>query len=381
MTYIFSSLTGTLFTKNPQLCFEKIHPGPWSFTLLWFPIFGELDQSSNNPTFVFYSGCVNFVPHPLDSNLGLCLNQSWGYITLVSVSPPRQQQLSSNLKLWLDLSSRTRQTKSIESGLLSLVFHPRYAQNGRLFVSYTCFSSTTADCSVKIFKFCKKNNWNLTADLYSFQGDCPFSSCYLYLVLAEYNVPNPEGASESVPDPRESKRIFTIGAPSYPHHGGAAFFGNDGFLYLPVGDGAQADAFATSQNPKLLLGKILRVDVDSDSTESSVPYRIPPDNPFVKTPGVRPEIFAYGFRNPWQCSQDPISGEIICGDVGFVSSPMEMMIILKKNNNESNFFFLFPFYRTEWRRSWGSTGEVIMAGHGTKVHLSSKQVCPSSCQK
>lgn len=98
------------------------------------------------------------------------------------------------------------------------------------------------------------------------------------------------------------------------HQGGALVFGNDGFLYISIGDGQDTDPDNKAQNLGLLLGKVLRIDVDSDSERN---YSIPQDNPFYKNKlGYREEIFAYGFRNPFRFSIDSLTNQFWLGDVG-----------------------------------------------------------------
>ncbi|MBI2946293.1 MAG: PQQ-dependent sugar dehydrogenase [Verrucomicrobia bacterium] len=102
------------------------------------------------------------------------------------------------------------------------------------------------------------------------------------------------------------------------HNGGSLQFGPDGYLYISTGDGAgpnPPDPLKTGQDNSDLLSAILRLDVDR--ADEGKEYRVPPDNPFVGVAGTRPEIWAYGFRNPWRMSFDKKSGELWTGDVGW----------------------------------------------------------------
>ena len=158
-----------------------------------------------------------------------------------------------------------------ERGLLGLAFHPDYQANGRFFVNYTNSSGNT--------------------------------------VVRRYNVSgNPDSADAS-----SSFDIITINQPFSNHNGGMIAFGpNDGYLYIGMGDGgAGGDPGNRAQNKKELLGKMLRIDVDSGS-----PYGIPGDNPFVGDTSYLPEIWALGLRNPWRFSFDRASGDMFIGDVG-----------------------------------------------------------------
>lgn len=157
-----------------------------------------------------------------------------------------------------------------ERGLLSAAFHPEYRNNGYFFVNYT-----------------------------DRKGDT---------VIARYKVSaNPDRA-----DPASAQIILRIDQPYANHNGGLILFGPDGYLYIGMGDGGSAgDPGNRSQNLGSLLGKMLRIDVNGPP-----PYRAPPDNPFVKREGARPEIWAYGLRNPWRFSFDRKTGDLFIADVG-----------------------------------------------------------------
>ena len=158
-----------------------------------------------------------------------------------------------------------------EQGLLGLTFHPRFAENGLFFVNYTDRAGDT--------------------------------------VIARYSVSisEPDRA-----DPDSAATLLTISQPFTNHNGGQLKFGPDGYLYVGMGDGGSGgDPQDNAQNLASLLGKMLRIDVDG-----ALPYTVPPDNPFVTTPGARPEIWALGLRNPWRFTFDRVTGDLFIGDVG-----------------------------------------------------------------
>ena len=102
---------------------------------------------------------------------------------------------------------------------------------------------------------------------------------------------------------------------SQGHDGGGIVFGNDGMLYISTGDGtSDSDGWVTGQDVSDLLGGILRIDVDH--TDATRPYSVPRDNPFVGMTNARPELWAYGLRNPWRLCSDPKTGQIWAGNNG-----------------------------------------------------------------
>jgi len=170
-------------------------------------------------------------------------------------------------EFFLDLRDRVGSGAS-EQGLLGLAFHPRFAENGRLFVNYTDTAGDT--------------------------------------VVARYL------ASGDRADPASEVVLLRIPQPFANHNGGAMAFGPDGYLYIGTGDGGSAgDPQGNGQSLNTLLGKILRLDVDGGE-----PYGVPEDNPFAGSGEVYPEIWASGLRNPWRIAFDRPTGDVYIGDVG-----------------------------------------------------------------
>src|SRR5690606_18804526 len=128
-------------------------------------------------------------------------------------------------------------------------------------------------------------------------------------VVAEYSAQPP---SANTADASSERVMLNVDQPFSNHNGGQLKFGPDGMLYIGMGDGGSGgDPQGHGQNLSTLLGAVLRIDVDG-----AQPYEVPADNPFINTAGARPEIWAYGFRNPWRFSFDRLTGDLFMGDVG-----------------------------------------------------------------
>jgi glucose/arabinose dehydrogenase len=115
-------------------------------------------------------------------------------------------------------------------------------------------------------------------------------------------------------DPFSEQMIILFNHPNYSNHnGGQLAFGPDGYLYIGTGDGGSGgDPQGNAQNPASLLGKLLRIDVESGVD----PYLVPATNPYTQTVGYRGEIWALGLRNPWRYAFDRQTGDLYIGDVG-----------------------------------------------------------------
>jgi uncharacterized repeat protein (TIGR03806 family) len=128
----------------------------------------------------------------------------------------------------------------------------------------------------------------------------------------------------------EGSELVILEWDSNGHNGGDLAFGPDGFLYCPTGDGtSDSDTLETGQGLNDLLAVMLRLDVDHPGADK--PYSVPPDNPFVDTPGARPEIWAYGFRNPWRMDYDHQSNQLWLGQNG--QDLWEQVYLIRKGEN------------------------------------------------
>ena len=193
------------------------------------------------------------------------------------------------------------QTGFVEQGLYAVAFHPKFKQNGYFYVHYSSLPFNGAGVVVR------------------FQVD-----------PASPNVMTPERTNKT------AKVILRMERPYYNHNGGQIEFGPDGYLYIASGDGGwEGDPYGSGQDLTVLFGKMLRLDVNTED-DDNIAYKIPPSNPFVQAkkerlmvlfgvselefskikPRARPEIWAYGLRNPYEFSFDLKTGDLYMADVG-----------------------------------------------------------------
>jgi glucose/arabinose dehydrogenase len=210
---------------------------------------------------------------------------------------------------YLDLRDRMVPLKPgyDERGLLSLGFHPGFAENGRFFVFYSAPLRPEGPAG-----------W-----------DCKNR-------LSEFGVDRRE---RDRADPASERVLLEVDQPAGNHNGGPVLFGpDDGYLYLALGDGGGADdagrghtrGTGNAQDPTTLLGKILRIDVDRPGADGKA-YAIPPDNPFASAVGILPEIYAMGLRNPAYLSFDAKTGRLITASAG--QALFESVHIVAKGGN------------------------------------------------
>ncbi len=180
----------------------------------------------------------------------------------------------------------------VKKTIYGLTFHPQFAKNRYLYVTYLLEDEKILPAGTRVARF----------------------------VVSQDNPPRADPASEKI--------LFEW--PNGGHNGGCLRFGPDGYLYIATGDGSGiADEFQTGQDLSDFFASILRIDVDHP--DPGKPYGIPKDNPFVQTQGARPEIWAYGLRQPWKMSFDRATGELWAGEVG--QDLWEMVLRLERGGN------------------------------------------------
>ena len=161
-----------------------------------------------------------------------------------------------------------------EQGLLGMAFDPQFTQNRYVYIYYTQVDTNRSIIS--------RLTWNAATDTL---------------------------------DPATDKIVLQVDQPYHSHNGGMIAFGPDNYLYIALGDGGDGgDPHNNGQDRSTLLANVLRIDVNP--SDPSQGYDVPPSNPFVGEANVRPEIYAYGFRNPWRFSFDRETGDMWLGDVG-----------------------------------------------------------------
>jgi glucose/arabinose dehydrogenase len=255
-----SSLTALLLLISPLLPAGATDPEPSQgpFTVAGTVPGVSLQQVASG------LGPVTSVTNAGDSRLFLTIQT--GRIIILENGSPRSQP-------FLDIHDKI--SNDGEQGLLSVAFHPRFADNGFLFVDYTNIQGNT--------------------------------------VIARYQV---SASNPNQADPASARILLTIDQPYSNHNGGQLQFGPDGDLYIGMGDGGSAfDPECRAQKPDMLLGKMLRIDVDQNVATPPY-YGIPASNPFRGGGAPADEVWATGLRNPWRFSFDRETGDLWIGDVG-----------------------------------------------------------------
>jgi len=239
-------------------------------TLLSLPCRSDaLDTELAFPSLTFFRPVD--IQHPPDGTDRLVVIEQPGRVHVFENDPA-----TSSATLFLDIEDRV--LSDARFGLLGLAFHPDFATNGHLFVHYTAAAPNRS-------------------------------------VIARFTV----SADPDVVDPDSELVLLEVGQPHNFHNGGQLAFGPDGYLYIPLGDGGPYDGTpdpdGNGQDRTTLLGSILRIDVDDP--DPGLAYGIPDGNPFVGNPeGWREEIWAWGIRNTWRMSHDPVTDRWWGGENG-----------------------------------------------------------------
>jgi putative heme-binding domain-containing protein len=232
------------------------------------------------------------------------------------------------VSVFADLTDDTFSARG-PNGLLGLAFHPKFRENRKYYLKRQVFED----------------------------------ACIITVLEERYAATNFTTDAAMAP-----RRLLAIRAVAEHHNGGCIQFGPDGFLYFAMGDSApNDDPRGHGQDLGLLLGKMLRIDVDQPDARQ--PYGIPRDNPFRARPGIRPEIWASGFREPWRFSFDPVTGDLWVADLGQERGD-EVSIVRRGENHGWNVYEGFELFSNSFRRDRSNYIAPIFAArrrHGTAV--------------
>ncbi len=251
-------------TPSPSPTSTPIPPTPRSPTpTLALPPTPERAAAIALEPIIVVPNSLTYLTHADDDSQRLFLIEKTGRVLILSQGKVQDAP-------FLDITDRVQATSS-EQGLLSIAFAPDYPRTGAFYANYTAQDGN---------------------------GDT---------VISRFRV----SADPNRADPASEQILLKIDQPAPNHNGGQLQFGPDGYLYIGTGDGGAAgDPWGNAQSLTSLLGKLLRIDVRNPGA-----YTIPPDNPFVGQTAA-PEIWAYGLRNPWRFSFDPLTGDLYIADVG-----------------------------------------------------------------
>ena len=254
----------------------------------------------------FYRPIV--VTHAGDGSDRLFIAEQTGKIHVLPNDPDVEETGT-----FIDISDRVMyKDKENEEGFLGFAFHPKYKENGEFFIYYTT-------------------------------RDAPHTS-----VISRFRVSKDD---PNRADPDFEEEILRIKQPFWNHNGGTIVFGPDGYLYIGLGDGGKAnDPLLAGQDKSMLLGSILRIDIDNKG--EGLAYAIPKDNPFVGEEGARGEIYAYGFRNVWRIAFDRKTGALWAADVG-QNLWEEINIVVKGGNYGWNVREGLHKFAGERKSPWG----------------------------
>ena len=259
----------------------------------------------NKPGDVRY-GLVWFGQHPGSSNTFVAVHQT-GKIWLLEKGATNYVKT-----LFADVSKDIFNERG-PNGLLGMAFHPKFRENRKYFLKHQVFEEGKIGTTVV--------ERQASPDLRTDSG-------------------------------QSSRRLWKVVSTTQDHSGGCIGFGPDGFLYIGMGDtGPQQDPQGHGQDLTTHLGKILRIDVDH--TDTGLAYAIPADNPFRDRSDARPEIWAYGFREPWRFSFDPVTHDLWVGDVG-QDRVEEVAIVRRGENHGWNVYEGFEPFSNRYRKDGAS---------------------------
>ncbi|ESO83493.1 hypothetical protein LOTGIDRAFT_133340 [Lottia gigantea] len=236
-----------------------------------------------------------FARSPPDGSNRLIIGEQLG---IIYVTYPQDKDILQTPFLNISHKVKTTPREGDERGLFQIAFHPKFLSNNKFYIYYSTHLEEH-ERNIKIKDQIKANHKIRISEF----------------VVSEWD--------ENVADPSTERVILEVYEPYWNHNGGELIFGDDEYLYLFIGDGGnREDPLNVAQNKSHLLGKVLRINIDTGSDQ--IPYTIPSDNPFVGQPGARGEIYALGVRNIWRCGIDlgdrqtgsAGKGRIVCGDVG-----------------------------------------------------------------
>lgn len=301
----FTDLTEYLAAlRQPESILVSNHGLPGLIPVLAKPVTAQpfFPQELQLPRSRVQTGLTAFHQVPGFGNVFLVLHQK-GMIWRMEKTKAGEEKT-----VFADLTSEVFSLRG-PNGLLDMAFHPKFHQNRKYYLKYQVFEEGKVTTVIVEKQF--------TAD---FKGDSG----------------------------KPARRIIKIVSVAEDHSGGCLAFGPDGFLYIVMGDtGPHNDPNGHAQNLQLLLGKLLRIDVDR--TEDGLPYAVPSDNPFLGRAGARPEIWAYGFRNPWRFSFDRVTGDLWLADVG-QDREEEVAIVHRGENHGWNVYEGFEPFSNEYRK-------------------------------
>ncbi len=321
----FTDLIEYLATlKQPESALVSNHGMPRSIPVLAQPVIARpfFSEELKVPRGKVQTGLTAFHQVPGFSNVFLVLHQK-GMIWRMEKTPAGEQK-----SVFADLTSEVFSDRG-PNGLLDLTFHPKFGANRKYYLKYQVFEAGTVATIIVEKTF--------SADFKGDSGQSP-------------------------------RRILKIESVAEDHSGGCLRFGPDGFLYVVMGDtGPHHDPNGHAQNLRLLLGKLMRIDVDR--TEGGLAYAIPRDNPFRDREDARPEIWAYGFRNPWRFNFDAVTGDLWLADVG--QDRVEEIDIVRRGENYGwNVYEGFEPFSNQYRKEGRIFAPPVFAykrSHGVSI--------------